>query len=233
MKQIPFCFGLIALTMSASTAAEPESAEALVSKGQELYSGHEYDLAAKAFQSAIELDSRPASAHYMLARSLAMNTPDRGKWDEVFETACDALSRAIKLDPGTARKAATDLDFIHIRLTPRFQRLIGANLQDKELVKLLLVANSIWYHPPHGVWNGNDLLFMETGEVKRRMFVIDEHDKNIIRFENGRYAVDQKGGITVTFESGEKLSGRFTEDGTLELKGEKTTNYTCYPIHDV
>lgn len=233
MKQTPFCLGLIALMMSTSTAAEPETAEALIAKGQELYSGHEYDLAAKAFQSAIELDSCPKSAHYLLARSLAMNAPDREQWDEAFEPTCNALAMAIKLNPEAARKASSEWDFIHIRMTPRFQSLIGANLGNPDLVKLLLFANGIWYSQSHGVWSGNDLLFLETGEVLQRIRTLNEEAENIFHFHNGRFTIDDKGGINITFESDEKLSGKFTENGTLELKGEKTTNFTCYPVHDV
>jgi len=205
-------------------------------RGMEFYRHRQYDSAAAWFRAALKEEPNHKLASYNLACALALRlSGDHWVWDigdDPVQNPFDALARAIELDPGAARKAAHDPDFIHIRLTPRFQTLIGADLKDPNLIRLLLVANGEWFGPSCGSWCGNDLLFFETGEAQKRLYVQDERGRDITKSEAGQWSVAD-GVITIRFESGQVLDGRFTDDGVLQFGDSPENRYGLYLIHDI
>jgi tetratricopeptide (TPR) repeat protein len=225
----------IVVAVAHSNAETPqEMARAYNLEGMKAYHKFEWTSAEEWFRKALEVDPDHKLANYNLACVLSRQlSRDHLSWhvgeDDPSQDPFDQLARAIKVDPSAAEKAAHDPDFITIRLTPRFQMLIGADLKSPRLIEILLVAQGEWYGPCTGAWAGHNLLFFESGEVQKKIYTHDEEGRDTFKYAIGRYSISP-GVITVRFASGEVLEGHFGDDGALYLGTER---YLFYPIHDI
>jgi tetratricopeptide (TPR) repeat protein len=240
MRIVSFLIAIaILLGTGKSYAQAPalDSAQTYNLRGMEFYRQRQYDSAAAWFRAALEEDPGHKLAAYNLACALALRlSRDHWVWDIGEDSRQDplkALERAIEIDPDAKRKAAHDGDFVDVRLMPRFQMLIGADLKNPRLVEIILVANGEWFGHICGSWCGDHLLFFETGEVQKKIYTQDEKGRNVIRYVSGRYSVDHQGVITTEFPSGQVLHGQFTEDGALQFGTGWETRYLGYAIHDI
>ncbi|MFZ1947307.1 MAG: tetratricopeptide repeat protein [bacterium] len=228
--------GLSAAEICAQPAS-PDPAQAHNLRGMEFYRQRQYDSAAACFRAALKENPSHKLAAYNLACALALRlSRDHSEWDVGEDSRQDpfqALERAIEIDPEAKFKAAHDGDFATVRLMPRFQMLIGADLKNPRLVEIILVGTGEWFGRICGSWCGDHLLFFETGEVQKKIATQDEKGRNVIRYVSGRYSVDDLGVITLEFPSGQVLHGQFTEDGALQFGTGWETRYLGYAIHDI
>jgi len=229
---------VIAALAAGAVQAQPASedaAQAYNLNGMEFYHQRRYDEAEACFRNALKEDPSHKLANYNLACILSLKlTRDHWLWrfeDGDGDDPFAQLERAISVDPDAARKAALDPDFLNIRLTPRFQALIGADLGNPDLIKAILVAQAEWFGIPCGAWCGNDLLFFETGRVFKRIYT-QERGPHELKYEAGEYSVEA-GTITIRFPSGEVLRGRFDEAGDLQTGDNWRSRYLVRPAGDI
>jgi hypothetical protein len=226
-------FSVAALCTALQAETLGELAQHYNLEGMRAYRQLDWKTAEKRFRDAVAADSTHKLATYNLACVLALRlSMDRSTWfigDDPALDPLEYLERAIALDPSAKQKAAHDPDFKSVRLTPRFQMLIGSDLTDSCLVQTILVAQGEWYGPVCGAWCGNHLLFFENGEVAKKVFGEDGDGHGSYTFEKGRYSIEG-GVIRIEFESGDAVAGGFIEDGVLQLGRDW---YTVFPSHDI
>ena len=216
---------LVLISLSCAWSST-ELAQTCNLKGMEAYRLSRWDEAAQWFREALKDDPNHKFANYNLACVLArLLSSDHRTWEMVGAdpdnySPFEQLKRAIAVDPEAGRKAAHDPDFVTVRLTPEFQRIIGADLNAPDLIKILLVAQCEWFGRQCGAWCRQDLIFFETGEVKKRIFTVNERGQNVIEYRDGRYSVES-GAVILRFGVEEALQGRFAEDGALEVGSER------------
>jgi len=215
-----------------------ELAESYNLQAMEAYRHSDWKAAEALLRKALEEDPNSKLANYNLACVLSLRlSGDHFSWLREIgpsQEPLDQLARAIQVDPDAARKAAHDPDFANIRLTPRFQVLIGADIKDTRLIELILIGQREWYGGACGSTCGNDLIFMENGEVTKRVRGEDGQGRQIFHDEHGRYSIDN-GVITIRYDSGESIQGGFVTEGpftgVLQLGSENA--YTIYPVGDM
>jgi tetratricopeptide (TPR) repeat protein len=213
-------------------AAGQDLAEAYNIKGMEFYHQRQYDSAEIWFREAVKENPDHKLANYNLACVLSLQlSRDHWGWHLEYGDKRDPfaqLKRAIELDPAAAQKAAQDPDFMNIRLTPKFQMFIGADLMDSQLIKMILVGQGEWFGIPPGTWGGNDLLFFETGRVCKRIYTVNSGGMDILMYDCGNYSIDA-GAITMRFASGDIMHGHFDDNGDLQTGANWQTRYVLFP----
>jgi len=206
-------------------------------QGMEAYRHLDWKTAENAFREALKEDRDNKLVNYNLACVLSLRlSGDRRSWFDKIGSSqdpCDQLARAIQADPEAAQKAAHDPDFANIRLTPRFQMLIGGDLRDTRLVELILLAQGEWYGGQCGLWCSNDLIFLENGEVTKRVFTEKPEGHGYFTDVHGRYQIDN-GVITIRYDSGESIHGGFLTEGPQMgvLRFGLENGYFVYPTGD-
>ena len=215
-----------------------ELAQSYNLQGMEAYRHFDWKAAEDSFRKALKEDPDNKLVNYNLACVLSLRlSGDRFSWLRKIgpsQDPFDQLARAIQVDPEAAQKAAHDPDFANIRLTPRFQMLIGGDLKDTRLIELILLAQDEWFGGMCGAWCGNDLIFLENGEVTKRVFGEDRDGRGVFHDEHGRYSIDN-GVITIQYDSGESIQGGFVTEGPFMgvLQLGRENGYFVYPTGDI
>jgi len=207
-------------------------------EGMRAYRHFDWTTAEKSFRNALEQIPDHKLANYNLACVLSLRlSQDRFSWLREIRPGQDPweqLAHAIEVDPEAKTKAAHDPDFVNIRLTPMFQILIEADLEDTRLIELLLIAQGEWFGGPCGAWCGNNLIFTENGEVTKKILGEDGLGHGSFEYEHGRYSVDD-GLISIRWDSGQVIQGTFVSEGhlagTLQLGRENA--YFVAPTGDI
>jgi len=118
-------------------AKDPKSGEPFFSMGRELLHAEQYDLAAKAYQAAIDRNYRVATSLYNRACALSLNGDKRG--------ALDMLAQSLEAGFDQPDLFRTDDDLDNVRGEPRFKEL------QKEAKELSLPP----YNNGWGWWDGH------------------------------------------------------------------------------
>jgi hypothetical protein len=231
--------GIVLLFATWLAAETPEElAQRYNLQGMWAYHRFDWKTAEAAFRKVLKEVPDHKLANYNLACVLSLRlSQDRFSWLRdigLGQDPWEQLARAIEVDPAAAEKAAHDPDFAKIRLTPGFQKLIGADLRDSRLVELLLIAQGEWFGGPCGAWCGNNLIFFENGEVTQRTLGEDGQGHGFFEYERGRYSI-KDGVVSVQLDSGELLEGGFVIEGPLTgmLKLGSRNGYFVAPTGDI
>jgi hypothetical protein len=240
MRYVRMIVLLVTLLVRIGLAAETpeELAQEYNRQGMWAYWRFDWKTAEELFRKALKEVPDHKLANYNLACVLSLRlSQDRFSWLREIrpgQDPWDQLARAIEVDPEAARKAAHDPDFANIRLTPRFQMLIGADLKDTRLIELLLIVQGEWFGGPCGAWCGNNLIFFENGEVTKKILHDDGTGHGMFEYEHGRYSI-RDGVINIRYDSGQVAEGGFVTEGhlvgTLRLSGEN--GYFVAPTGDI
>jgi tetratricopeptide (TPR) repeat protein len=224
--------GIILTGAGAGAAAPQNAAQSYNLQGMNAYRQFKWKAAEELFRKALREDPDHKLANYNLACVLSLELGGNHYPVDVEEGGpndpLEQLARAITVDPDAARKAAHDPDFTNVRLMPRFQILIGADLTDPRLLEIILVAQGEWYGPRCGAWCGDNIFFFADGQVQKEIFKEDEEFHHVLEYVPGTYSIEA-GVITVRFGSGEAVRGRFAEDGELHLGNDR---YAITPSYD-
>jgi tetratricopeptide (TPR) repeat protein len=235
LASLMFVAGIILGGAVASAETAQDRAQAYNLEAMRAYRQFDWKAAEGLFRKALKEDPDHKLANYNLACVLSlelggshypMRVEERGPDDPL-----EQLARAIKVDPDAARKAAHDADFTNVRLMPRFQILVGGDLTDPTLLKIILVAQGEWYGPRCGerAWCGHNLLFFPDGQVQKKVLTQDAAGKNVFQYISGTYSIEG-GVIVLRVGSEDVVRGTFDERGVLHLG---TDLYAISPDYDM
>lgn len=217
VQMIVLAVGLF-LGVGLSAETPEEVAQRYNRQGMWAYWRFDWKTAEESFRKALKEVPDHKLANYNLACVLSLKlSQDRRSWHTEMrpgQDPWDQLARAIEVDPEAAEKAAHDPDFARIRLTPRFQIIIGADLKDTRLIELLLIAQGEWFGGPCGAWCGNNLIFFENSEVTKKILHDDGTGHGMFEYEHGRYSI-RDGVISIQYDSGQVVEGGFVTEGHL------------------
>jgi hypothetical protein len=227
MKRFVVAFALaIPLLFAAGLDnAYAQSARDLNTEGYRLYLKGNFPGAIDYFRRAVAADPDYALSRYNLACTLGVlrkQGPEAVcRYDAYKSAILDQLEEAVRLDPGTRKKAETDPDLDPVRDTVRYLRLFGYSPGNRDDIGTIFVAVS-WFGPANGAFGpAANLDFRDDGTLT--LTLLDATGDEVKHAEySGTYFVS---GNRITFildrpvGGVKRFEGMMLPGGTLDFPG--------------